>query len=64
MKLTSTILPPWLRRARSTGQLLPWLLLMLKAGKKWRKPDGQNRLPEIIQRIELRAGIKPESKAA
>ena len=38
--------------------------LMLSAKKKWRKPDGQNRLPEIIQGVECRDGIKPEIKAA
>ena len=38
--------------------------LMLSAKKKWRKLDGQNRLPEIIQGIEFRDGIKHETKAA
>ena len=38
--------------------------LMLSAKKKWRKPDGQNRLPEIIQGGEFRDGIKHEIKAA
>ena len=38
--------------------------LMLSAKKKWRKLDGQNRLPEIIEGIEFRDGIKHESKAA
>ena len=38
--------------------------LMLSARKTWRKPDGQNRLPEIIQGVEFRDGIKPEIKAA
>jgi len=38
--------------------------LMLSAKKKWRKLGGQNRLPEIIEEIELRDGIKHESKAA
>ena len=38
--------------------------LMLSAKKKWRKLDGQNRLPEIIQRVEFRDGIKHEIKAA
>jgi len=37
--------------------------LMLWAKKKRRKPDGQNRLPEIIQGAEFR-GIKHEIKAA
>ncbi len=38
--------------------------LMLSARKKWRKLDGQNRLPEIIQGVEFRDGIKHEFKAA
>ena len=38
--------------------------LMLSAKKKWRKLDGQNRMPEIIEGIEFRDGIKHESKAA
>ncbi len=38
--------------------------LMLSAKKKWRKLDGQNRLPEIIQGVEFRDGIKHEIKAA
>jgi hypothetical protein len=39
--------------------------LMLSAKKKWRKlDDGQNRLPEIIQGVELHDGIKHASKAA
>ena len=27
LKFTSTILPPWLRRAKSIEELLPWLYL-------------------------------------
>ena len=38
--------------------------LMLSASKKWRKLDGQNRLPEIIKGVEFRDGIKHEIKAA
>ena len=38
--------------------------LMLSAKKKWRKLDGQNRLPEIIEGVEFRDGIKHETKAA
>jgi len=38
--------------------------LMMSAKKKWRKLDGQNRLPEIIQGVEFRDGIKHEIKAA
>ena len=38
--------------------------LTLSANKKWRKLDGQNRLPEIIQGVEFRDGIKHEINAA
>ena len=38
--------------------------LMLSAKKKWRKLDGQNRLPDIIQGVEFRDGIKHQIKAA
>ena len=38
--------------------------LMQSAKKKWRKRDGQNRLPEIIEGVESRDGIKHEIKAA
>ena len=37
--------------------------LMLSAKKKWRKLDGQNRVPEIIQGIEFRDGSRHEIKA-
>ena len=40
------------------------LQLMLSATKKWRKLDGQNRLPEIMEGVEFRDGIKHEIKAA
>ena len=32
--------------------------LMIATQRKWRKLDGQNRLPEIIQRIEFRDEIR------
>jgi hypothetical protein len=32
--------------------------------KQWRKLDGQNRLPEIIQGIEFRDGIRQLQAAA
>jgi putative transposase len=38
--------------------------LMISAKKKWRMLDGQNRLPEIIQGVEFRDGIKREIKTA
>ena len=38
--------------------------MMLPAKKRWCKLDGQNRLPEIIQGVEFRDGIKHEIKVA
>lgn len=38
--------------------------LMMSAKQKWRKLDGANRLPEIIQGIEFKDGIKQEYIAA
>jgi len=38
--------------------------LMMSAQNKWRKLDGQNRLPEIIRGIEFRDGIRQLQAAA
>lgn len=38
--------------------------LMMSAKKKWRKLDGKNRLPEIIQGVEFKDGIKQLQNAA
>src|SRR5665811_176315 len=38
--------------------------LMMSAKQKWRKLDGANRLPEIIQGIEFKDGIKQNKHAA
>ena len=38
--------------------------LMLSAQKKWRKLDGRNRLPEIIQGVEFRDGLRQIQTAA
>ena len=38
--------------------------LMMSAKKKWRKLDGKNRLPEIIQGVEFKDGIKQHQNAA
>jgi hypothetical protein len=32
--------------------------LMMSAKKKWRKLSGTNRLPEVIQGVEFKDGIK------
>jgi putative transposase len=50
----------WLRK---TGLAMAFKLMM-SAHKKWRKLDGQNRLPEIIQGIEFRDGIRQLHNAA
>ena len=38
--------------------------LMMSAKKKWRKLSGTNRLPEVIQGVEFRDGIKQLQDAA
>jgi putative transposase len=38
--------------------------LMMSAKKKWRKLSGTNRLPEVIQGVELKDGIKQLQKTA
>lgn len=38
--------------------------LMMSAKKKWRKLDGANRLPEIINGVEFKDGIKQHKHAA
>jgi putative transposase len=43
--------------SRKTGLAMAFKLMM-SAHKKWRKLDGQNRLPEIIQGIEFSDGIR------
>ena len=38
--------------------------LMMSAKKKWRKLSGTNRLPEVIQGVEFKDGIKQLQNAA
>jgi len=38
--------------------------LMMSAKKKWRKLDGANRLPEIINGVTFKDGIKQHKHAA
>jgi len=38
--------------------------LMMSAKKKWRKISGPNRLPEVIQGVEFKDGIKQLQTAA
>jgi len=38
--------------------------LMMSAKKKWRKLSGTNRLPEVIQGVEFKDGIKQLQSAA
>ena len=49
--------------SRKTGLAMAFRLMM-SAQAKWRKLDGANRLPEIIQGIEFRDGIKQLQVAA
>lgn len=49
--------------SRKTGLAMAFRLMM-SAQKKWRKLDGQNRLPEIIQGIEYRDGLRHFQAAA
>ena len=49
--------------SRETGLAMAFKL-MISAQKKWRKLDGQNRLPEIIQGVEFRDGIRHLQAAA
>ena len=49
--------------SRRTGLAMAFKLMM-SAQEKWRKLDGQNRLPEIIQGIEFRDGLRQLQAAA
>jgi transposase-like protein len=49
--------------SRETGLAMAFKL-MISAPKKWRRLDGQNRLPEIIQGVECRDGIRQLQAAA
>ena len=43
--------------SQKTGLAMAFKLMML-AQVKWRKLDGENRLPEIVQGITFKDGIK------
>ncbi|MTH79472.1 IS256 family transposase [Paracoccus aestuariivivens] len=49
--------------SRKTGLAMAFKLMM-SAQRKWRKLDGQNRLPEIIQGVEFRDGLRQLQAAA
>ncbi len=49
--------------SRKTGLAMAFKLMM-SAQNKWRKLDGQNRLPEIIQGVEFRDGLRHVQAAA
>ena len=49
--------------SRKTGLAMVFRLMM-SAQKKWRKLDGPNRLPEIVQGIAFKDGIKQNKDAA
>jgi hypothetical protein len=38
--------------------------LMMSATKKWRKLSGTNRLPEVIQGVDFKDGIKQLQNSA
>lgn len=49
--------------SRKTGLAMAFKLMM-SAQKKWRKLDGQNRLPELIEGVEFRDGLRHFQTAA
>jgi len=49
--------------SRKTALSMVFKLMML-ARKKWRKLSGTNRLPEVIQGVEFKDGIKQLQNAA
>ncbi len=49
--------------SRKTGLAMAFRLMM-SAQKKWRKLDGRNRLPEIIEGVEFRDGLRHLQAAA
>lgn len=49
--------------SRQTGLAMAFRLMIAAQGK-WRKLDGQNRLPEIIQGVEFRVGLRQLQVAA
>lgn len=49
--------------SRNTGLAMAFKL-MIAAQEKWRKLDGRNRLPEIIQGVEFRDGLRQLQSAA
>uniref|UniRef100_UPI002626E775 IS256 family transposase n=1 Tax=uncultured Jannaschia sp. TaxID=293347 RepID=UPI002626E775 len=49
--------------SRKTGLAMAYRLMM-SAQKKWRKLDGQNRLPEVISGVEFRDGVRLLQPAA
>jgi len=49
--------------SRKTGLAMAYRLMM-SAQKKWRKLDGQKRLPEVIGGVEFRDGLRQLHTAA
>ena len=49
--------------SRQTGLAMAFKLMIAAQGK-WRKLDGRNRLPEIIQGVEFRDGLRQLQNAA
>ena len=68
--IESTFATVWHRTKRTKGclsretGLAMAFKLMMSAQTKWRKLDGQNTMPDIIQRIEVRDVIRQLQAAA
>ena len=56
-------LSAYLQTAIITGLAMAFKLMM-SAQNKWRKLDGANRMPEIIEGIAFKDGIKQLNQAA
>ena len=68
--IESTFATVWHRTRKTKGclsrktALAMTFRLMMPARKKWRKLDGANRMPEIIEGVAFKDGIKQEKHAA
>ncbi|MCF7702398.1 hypothetical protein [Loktanella sp. M215] len=51
-------------RLHASGRRPGAFKLTMSSQRKWRKLDGQNRLPEIVQGVEFRDGLRRLQTAA
>ena len=58
------VLATQLHQMRDRAKIARLLTLMMSAQGKWRKLDGRNRLPEIIEGVEFRDGLRHVQVAA